>query len=81
MIFFVNIDAQRAVIGFNPGGPGSCRSRRVGHVIRLAGFFVQRVMGILAGQRQRIDPFKETACTLSVIARSGNFRIAHAVAD
>ena len=73
MIFFVDINAQRAVIAFHAGGPRGCRSGGIRHVIRLAGFFIQRIMGVLARQRQGINTFKETACAFGIISCGGNF--------
>ncbi|ESS59494.1 hypothetical protein EDP2_3955 [Enterobacter cloacae S611] len=81
MIFVVDIDAQRAVIGFYAGAPRSRRGGRVGDVIGFTAFFVQRVVGVLTSQRQRIDTFKETARPFGIISRGGNFGIAHAVAN
>ncbi|MNJ74517.1 hypothetical protein D3C77_714590 [compost metagenome] len=38
-------------------------------------------MGVLAGQRQGIDPFEVTACAFGIVTCASDFRIAHAVAD
>ena len=81
MIFFMDIHAQRAVIAFHAGGPGRCGSGGVGDIIRLAGFLIQRIMGVLAGQRQRVNAFKEAARPFCIISRGGDFRIAHSVAN
>ena len=81
MIFFMDIDAQRAVIAFYAGGPCGSGSGGVGHIIRLAGFLIQRIVGVLASQRQRVNPFKKSARPFCIISRGGNFRIPHPVAN
>ena len=81
MIFFMNIDPQRAVIAFYAGRPGGSGRGGIGDVIRFAGFLIQRIMRVLTGQRQRINALKETAGAFGIIARRRNFRIAHPVAN
>ena len=49
MRILMNIDAQRAVISLHAGGPGGGGGRRVGHVVRFPGFFIQRIMRVLPG--------------------------------
>lgn len=73
VIFLVDIDAQRAVIAFDAGGPRRRGRGGIGHIIRLAGFLIQRIMGVLTGQRQRINTFEETARAFGIIACGGNF--------
>ncbi|SVK54091.1 Uncharacterised protein [Acinetobacter baumannii] len=81
LILAVHVHAERAVIGFHPGGPGGGGGGGVGHVVRLVGFPVQRVMGVLSGQRQGVDALEVTACAFGVVARGGDLGIPHAVAD
>lgn len=81
LICAVDIDANRAVIGFRAGGPGGGRRGRIRYVVWLVRFLVQRVMGVLAGERQRINTGKEAAGPHRLIACRGDFGIAHAIAN
>ena len=81
VILLMNINAQRAVIGLHAGAPGRGRRRRVRHVVRLTGFFVQGIMRVLTGERQRVNTFKITARAFGIVTCGGNFRIPHPIAN
>ncbi len=78
---FVDIHADRAVVRLDPGGPGGGGGGGIGHVVRQAAVLVQGVVGVLAGQRQRIDTLEVAARAARVVARHGDLGVAHAVAD
>ncbi len=66
----MNIDADGAVIGFDASGPGGAGGGRISHVIRLAAFLVERIMGVLAGNGKGIDALEMIACADCIIARN-----------
>ena len=77
----VNIHANRAVVALHPSIPSRRRGCGIRHIVRFLGLGIQGVMRVLARHRERVKPRESPCGAAGKVARRGNFRVPHPVAD